>query len=195
MKENYFRTSRKTIQKIMEITGENPMSCISQQGIRELDEIYAMKKVLEALGQTSQHIDLRRCKNDPPDCRTIDGAGNMVGWEVTELCDAEVENFNANAAPREWVYRDWTPADLEVGVRERILEKNRKIEVAKRKTPPWPYFYVNVVVVTDEIAITKFMAEKLVMKFSTLEADHIQQAYLLLSYLGESEGCPCIQVR
>jgi hypothetical protein len=179
----------------MEATDRDPEVCISQKEIRELDELYAMKKVLEALGLMSGHTDLQRCNNDPPDCRTIDAAGNMVGWEVTELCDAEVENLNAKAVPRERVYRDWTPADLEDGVSERILEKNRKIEVAKRKAPAWPYGCVNVVVVTDEIAITKSMAEALANKFGTLKADHIQQAYLLLSYLGESEGCPCIQVR
>jgi hypothetical protein len=119
----------------------------------------------------------------------------MVGWEVTELCDAEVENLNAKAVPRERVYRDWTPADLEDGVSERILEKNRKIEVAMRKASAWPYVYINLVVVTDELAITKSMAEALAKKFYALEADHIREAYLLLSYLGESEGCPCIQVR
>jgi len=196
MNENYFRTKRKTLQKTMEVLGEDPKVCIGQAEIRKLDELHSVGKVFRALGLEPRACRLRSCDQDPPDCQSYNGSGDLIGWEVTELCDEETEKINSKAkTPTERVYRDWTVEDLESMIARKIREKNTAISNRMQTTAEWPYACVNLVIVSDEIAFTPEVAESFRGKFEQVDAENIEQVYLLLSYISEETDCPCISIK
>lgn len=196
MNDNYHRPKRKIIQKVMEVSGKNPEHCASQKELDRLSELVNVRNAFQAMGLDPQKLYLRLCEQDPRDCEAFDTCGNLVGWEVVGLCDQEVEKHNARATTiKDMVYRDWTQEELVAEIARTIKVKDAKIAKKKSESPEWPFACVHLVIPTDEDAFTREMAESMRNQFSTLQADNIKEAYLLLSYDPSIGKCPLVRIR
>ena len=194
--DHYHRPKRKIIQKVMEARGENPKKCVSQPDLDKLSELDSVRDVFRATNLDHHALNLRLCDDDPPDCQANDREGNLVGWEVTGIYDQDVERINAQAQTiKEMFYRDWTEEDLMAKITRLIHEKDAKIANMRAKRSDWPYAYVNLVIVTDELAIPTKMAESMRDRFVGVEAENIKEAYLLLGYDPNIQRRPCIRIR
>jgi hypothetical protein len=113
---------------------------------------------------------------------------------VTGLYDQEVEEKNARPETKGRFYRDWTEEDLVAEIARTIKMKDKKIAKKKAESPAWPFAYVNLVIPTDELAITREMVNSLQGRFHALEVTHLKETYLLLSYDPGTTDHPCIRV-
>jgi hypothetical protein len=194
--DHYHRPKRKIIQKVMEASGENPKECITQSEIDKLSELDSVRDAFRAMNLDPHALNLLLCDDDPPDCQANDREGNLVGLEITGIYDQDMERINAQAQTiKEMVYRDWTEDDLVAEITRMIKEKDSKIANARAKRSDWPYAYVNLVIVTDELAIPTEMAESMKDRFVGVEATNIKDAYLLLGYDPNIQRRPCIRIR
>ena len=179
--DHYHRPKRKIIQKVMEATGGNPEDCISQSELDKYSELDNVRDAFRAIGLDPQRLCLRLCDQDPPDCQAYDVNGNLVGWEVTGLYDQEAEKHNAEAKTvKDMVCRDWTEKELVAEIARTIKVKDKKIGAGKVCNQEWPFVCVNIVITTDELLITREMADSMQGRFSTLDTIHLKEVYLLL---------------
>ena len=180
----------------MKARGKNPEECIRQPDLDKYSEFDNVRDAFLAIGIDPQASGLRQCELDPPDCQSFDGSGNLVGWEETGLYDQTVERINAKAKTiRKRFYRDWNEEDLVAEITRMIREKDAKIARARAKRSDWHYAYVNLVIPTDELAISTDMAESMRDRFVGVEVKNIKGAYLLLSYDPRVQKRPCIRLR
>jgi len=194
--DHYHRVKRIILQKVMEIFGEDPKECISQPELDKSSELDNVRDVFSIIGLDPHKLKLRLCEQDPPDCQAFDVSGNLVGWEVTGLYDKEVENHNANAKTvKDIVYRDWTEDELVAAIARTITGKDSKIGAGKARNPGWAFDCVNLLITTDELAVTRDMASSMQGRFSTLKVSNLMDIYLLLSYDPGIKERPLIQIR
>ena len=194
--DHYHRPKRKIVQKAMEALGENPKECISQRELDKYSELDNVQDVFLAIGLDPRKLELRLCEQDPPDCQSFDVSGKLVGWEVTGLYDPKVEETNAEAKTvKDMVYRYWNDEDLVMAIARTIIRKDMKIARKKAEYSNWPFANVNLVIPTDELTITREMAESMQGRFWTLEANNLNEVYLLLSYDPAIKDRPLIQIR
>ena len=180
----------------MKAKGKNPEECISQSELDKYSELDNVKDVFLAIGLDPQALELRHCNPDPPDYQAFDGSGNLVGWEETGLYDQAVERINAKAKTiRERVYRGWNEEDLVAEITRMIRGKDAKITRARAKRSDWPYAYVNLVIPTDELAISTEMGESMRDRFVGIETTNIKETYLLLSYDPNIQRRPWVRLR
>lgn len=166
------------------------MECISQP---ELDSV---GDSLRVMGFDPQKLGLRLCEQAPPICQSFDLSGKLVGWEVTGLYDPEVEETNSGAKTvKDMVFRYWTEEELVAEIARTIKVKDSKIAKMRAENSTWPFANVNLVIPTDEITITPEMADSMQGRFCTLEANNLDEVYLLLSYDPAIKGRPLIQIR
>jgi len=166
------------------------MECISQP------ELVCVRDTLRVMGLDPQKLDLRLCEQAPPICQSFDMSGKLVGWEVTGLCDPEVEETNAEAnAVKGMVFRYWTEEELVAKIARTIKVKDSNIAKTRAENSTWPFANVNLVIPTDEITVTREMADSMQGRFCTLEANNLDEIYLLLSYDPAIKGRPLIQIR
>jgi hypothetical protein len=178
----------------MEARGGSPKECISQPELDKYSELDNVRDVFFAIGLDPQKLDLRLCEQDPPDCQSFDVSGNFIGWEETGLYDQDVEKHNANAkSVIDSVYRDWTEEELVAEIARTIEVKDKKIAEERTRRSDWPFVCVNLVITTDELAITREMAESMRDRFSTLQVNHLKEVYLLLSYDPGTKDRPCFR--
>lgn len=112
------------------------------------------------------------------------------------LYDPEVEETNAGAkAVKDMVFRYWTEEELVAKIARLIKVKDSKIAKMRAENSTWPFANVNLVIPTDEITITREMADSMQGRFCTLEANNLNEVYLLLSYNPAIKGRPLIQIR
>ena len=194
--DHYHRLKRMIVQKVMEAIGENPKECISQPELDKTSELDNVRDVFLVIGLDPHKLELRLCEQDPPDCQAFDVSGNLVGWEVTGLYDEEVEKQNANAKTvKDIVFRDWAEEDLVAAIARTIKGKDSKICAGQARNPGWPFARVNLIIATDELAVTRDMASSMQGRFSTLEVNHLMEVYLLLSYDPAIKERPLVQIR
>jgi hypothetical protein len=180
----------------METFREKPMECISQPELDKYSELESVRDTLRVMGLDSHELDLRPCEQAHPDCQSFDMSGKLVGWEVTGFYDPEVEETNAKAKTvKDMVFRYWTEEELEAKIANTIKVKDSKIAKMRAENSNWPFANVNLVIPTDEISITREMAESMQGRFCTLEANNLNEVYLLLSYDPAIKGRPLIQIR
>jgi len=181
---------------VMEAIGENPKECLSQPELDRYSELDNVRDTLRLMGHDPQKLGLRQCEQDPPDCQSFDVSGKLVGWEVTGLYDPKVEETNAEAKTvKDMVYRYWNDEDLVMQIARTIIRKDMKIARKKAEYSNWPFANVNLVIPTDELTITREMAESMQGRFWTLEANNLNEVYLLLSYDPAIKDRPLIQIR
>lgn len=168
---------------------EKPMDCISQQ---ELDNV---RDTLRVMGLDPQKLGLRLCEQAPPNCQSFDVSGKLVGWEVTGLYDPEVETNAGAKTVKDMVFRYWTEEELVAKIARTITVKDSKIAKRRAENSTWPFANVNLVIPTEEITITREMADSMQGRFCTLEANNLNEVYLLLSYDPAIKGRPLIQIR
>ena len=175
--------------------GEKPMECINQPELDKSSELDNVRDVFSVIGLDPHKLDLRLCEQDPPNCQSFDVSGKLVGWEVTGLYDPEVET-NAGAKPvKDMVFRYWTEEELVAKIARTITVKDSKIAKRRAENSTWPFTNVNLVIPTDEITITREMADSMQGRFCTLDANNLNEVYLLLSYDPAIKGRPLIQIR
>ena len=166
------------------------MECNSQP---ELDSV---RDTLRVMGLDPQKLGLRLCEHAPPKCQSFDVSGKLVGWEVIGLYDPEVEETNVGAkTAKDMVFRYWTEEELVAKIARMIKVKDSKIAKMRAENSTWPFANVNLVIPTDEITITREMADSMQGRFCTLEANNLNEVYLLLSYDPAIKGRPLIQIR
>jgi len=196
MNDHYHRPKRKIVQKGMEATGDNPEECFSQSEFDKYSELECVRCAFRAMGLDPQNLDLRICEQDPPDCQSFDVSGNLVGWEVTGLYDQEVEETNAEVKTvKDMVYRDWTEEELVAEITRTIKVKDKKIGEGKARNRGWSFVCVNLIITTDELLLTREMADSMQDRFSTLDTVHLKEVYLLLSYDPRTQDCPCVRIK
>jgi hypothetical protein len=123
-------------------------------------------------------------------------SGYLVGWEVTGLYDEKVEEHNSNAKTgKVMVFRYWTEEELEAKIASMIKVKDSKIAKKIAENSNWPYANVNLVIPTDELTITREMAESMQGRFRIFEANNLNEVYLLLSYDPAIKDRPLVQIR
>jgi hypothetical protein len=166
------------------------MECIRKP---ELDSV---RDTLRVMGLDPQKLDLRLCEQAPPICQSFDVSGKLVGWEVTGLYDPEVEETNAEAnTVKGMVFRYWTEEELVAKIARTIKVKDSNIAKMRAGNTTWPFANVNLVIPTDEITVTREMADSMQGRFCTLEANNLDEIYLLLAYDPAIKGRPLIQIR
>jgi hypothetical protein len=166
------------------------MECISQP------ELESVRDTLRVMGFDPQKLGLRICEQAPPNCQSFDVNGKLVGWEVTGLYDPEVEETNAGASTiKDVVFRYWTEEELVEKIARTITVRDSKIAKKRAENSTWPFANVNLVIPTEEITITREMADSMQGRFCTLEANNLHEVYLLLSYDPVIKGRPLIQIR
>ena len=196
MNDHYHRPKREIVRKVMEAIGENPKECISQENLDKYSELNTVRDVFLAMGFDPQKLELRLCEQDPPDCQSFDVSGNLVGWEVTGLYDEKVEEHNSNAKTgKVMVFRYWTEEELEAKIASTIKGKDSKIAKKRAENSNWPFANVNLVIPTDELTITREMAESMQGRFCILDANNLNEVYLLLSYDPAIKDRPLVQIR
>jgi hypothetical protein len=196
MNDHYHRPKRKIVQKVMEALGENPNECISQFDLDRLAELDNVRDVFLAIGLDPRKLELRLCEQDPPDCQAFDMSGNLVGWEVTGLYDKKVEKHNSGAKTiKDMKYRDWNEEDLVAEIARTIKVKDKKIAKKKAEDTNWPFASVNLVIPTDELTITRAMADSMQGRFRSFETNNLNEVYLLLSYDPSIEKRPLVRIR
>jgi len=159
-------------------------------------ELDSVRDTLRVMGLDPQKLDLRPCEQAPPVCQSFDVSGKLVGWEVTGLNDPEVEETNAEAnTVKGMVFRYWTEEELVAKIARTIKVKDSKIAKMRAGNSTWPFTYVNLVIPTDEITVPREMADSMQGRFCTLEANNLNEIYLLLSYDPAIKGRPLIQIR
>jgi hypothetical protein len=173
------------------------------KNIREKQMERIRQPVLDSVGDTlrvmgldPQKHGLRLCEQAPPNCQSFDLSGKLVGWEVTGLYDPEVGETNAEAKTvKDMVLRYWTEEELVAKIARTIKVKDSKIAMMRAENSAWPFANVNLVIPTDEITITREMADSMQGRFCTLEANNLNEIYLLLSYDPAIKRRPLIQIR
>jgi hypothetical protein len=166
------------------------MECISRP------ELASVGDALRVMGLDPQKLDLRPCEQAPPNCQSFDLSGKLVGWEVTGLYDPEVGETNAEAKTvKDMVLRYWTEEELVAKIARTIKVKDSKIAKMRAEDSTWPFANVNLIIPTDEITVTREMADSMQGRFCTLEANNLNEIYLLLSYDPAIKGRPLIQIR
>ena len=196
MNDHYHRLKRMIVQKVMEAFGENPKECISRREIHKYWELDNVRDSLRLMGLDPQKLDLRPCEQDSPDCQSFDVNGKLIGWEVTGLYDPEVEETNAEAKTfKDMVCQYSTEEELIAKIALTIMGKDSKIAKMRAENSNWPFVNVNLVIPTDELSITRVIADSMQGRFSTLEANNLNEVYLLLSYDPAIKERPLVQIR
>jgi hypothetical protein len=194
--DHYHRPKKETLQKVMEVFGEDPKECFSQTELDKRSELESVRETLLLMGHDPQKLGLQLCDQDPPDCQANDVNGNLVGWEVTGLYDKKVEKHNSGAKTiKDMKYRDWNEEALVAEITRTIEVKDKKIAKMRAENTNWPFASLNLVIPTDELTITRAMADSMQGRFSTLEANNLNEVYLLLSYDPSIEKRPLVRIR
>jgi hypothetical protein len=145
------------------------MECISRP------ELASVGDALRVMGLDPQKLDLRPCEQAPPNCQSFDLSGKLVGWEVAGLYDPEVGETNAEAKTvKDMVLRYWTEEELVAKIALTIKVKDSKIAKMRAEDSTWPFANVNLIIPTDEITVTREMADSMQGRFSILRSEQHQ---------------------
>lgn len=107
-----------------------------------------------------------------------------------------MEETNAGARTiKDMVFRYWTEEELVEKIARTITVRDSKIAKKRAENNTWSFANVNLVIPTEEITITREMADSMQGRFCTLEANNLNEIYLLLSYDPAINGRPLIQIR
>ena len=131
-------------------------------------ELDSVRDTLRVMGLDPQKLGLRLCEQAPPNCQSFDLSGKLVGWEVTGLYDPEVETNAGAKTVKDMVFRYWTEEELVAKIARTITVKDSKIAKRRAENSTWPFANVNLVIPTEEITITREMADSMQGRFCTL---------------------------
>lgn len=161
---------------------------------RDLEErglVQSLSEALESRGELFFHsVRSRGRPNDPPDCEALDGNGERIGIEVTELVDeAAIVAFRAGAI-YEWA--EWGADRFVRSMAERLIAKAGRY--AKLKDSPYPGGYV-VVLHTDEPNLNHEQVNRWLRDAPPFDAPNVSRAFLLLSYEPRVRGYPYFEIQ
>lgn len=160
---------------------------------RDLEEQGVVGSLAESLDADGflffSAIAIRGRGNDPPDLEAIDGAGNRVAFEVTELVDGQA--IQAFKSGRTYDYAEWGKDKFLSTLSALLVAKNERFH--KLKGAPYPGGYV-IVVFTDETALPRPTVEAYLRGHIFPGLSHVYRAFLVLSYDPAIERCPYFEL-
>jgi hypothetical protein len=136
---------------------------------------------------------------DPPDVLLTTKDGSHVGIEVTELVSEEaIKRYlraqrMGMAIPYDWA--EWTPDSIAIALSQRVIKKDSKLKKANGQ-----FSQLLLAIITDEPIIDEAIANKAIMLWPPLLVEHLDRAFLILSYQPQAEerqfpdGCPVLEI-
>ncbi len=158
----------------------------SDRDIEELGVVTSLAESLETKGKKIFSSLKRRGRpNDPPDCEALDGDGNRIAIEVTELVDGKAIQAFKSSAVYEWA--DWNKNKFIASLESLLSRKDsRYLEL---KEPPYDGGYF-IVIFTDEPMLDHSTLESYLQGHKFKKPVFVTRAFLLVSYDPSIKRCP-----
>lgn len=152
--------------------------------LEERDVVRTLAETLARDGRSFFHNPRHRgVGNDPPDCEADALEGGLIGIEVTEFVDGDAIAAARRGDAPPWRY--WTTESLVPRIEAIIQRKDGKLGGAK----DGPHDSYVLVIYTDEA----FELEA-VSQHNFQATTFIDRVFLLMSYMPDTQGCPCIEL-
>jgi hypothetical protein len=157
-----------------------PRKLVKEQGI-----LRTFHEALLAAGENAFQ-SFTPSKTDPPDCTAIDGGGDKVGIEITELVSEEAIRRNLDG---DAVYRDWEQEQVIEALECIIRRKDQKCSNVSG------FSRLLLLIHTDEPVIDYEVYQSVLENHAFQKPHRFDEVVLLFSYDPRRETYPYVRLR